>query len=87
MAREEKPDVTVRDVQIKRESDKALLIITVDKEELWVPKSQVRGGTAVKAGDKGTVVLSAWIAGEKGLEDSQAGELNAGEDDTGGYDD
>ena len=94
---EKSPDVTVYGVSVLRESEKAILIKLKSEEELWLPKSQLReGGTAQKKGDTGTVVMSAWIAGEKGLKDGNGLEEGAsgaavtGEyDDTwaGGYDD
>jgi hypothetical protein len=60
-----------------RETEKALLV-DVEGEELWVPWSQVdceessfQPGCAtegsVKEGDVGRLVLSQWIAREKGL--------------------
>lgn len=67
---EKTPDVTIYNVSVLRESEKAILIKTKSEEEIWLPKSQLReGGTANKKGDTGTVVMSAWIAGEKGLKD------------------
>ena len=74
--REEEPDVTVRNVTIKVKTAKAILILKgEEEEEIWLPLSQVReGGTAKNKGDKGSVVISAWISKEKGLSDE-------GEDD------
>jgi len=92
---EEKPDVTVKNVKIKRASEKAILIVTEggQGEEIWLPKSQLRGASEnaeLKPGPAVvSVTMSAWIAGEKGLQNS---EDNAGddagsdaEDDTGDY--
>jgi hypothetical protein len=94
---EKSPDVTVYGVSVLRESEKAILIKLKSEEELWLPKSQLReGGTAQKKGDTGTVVMSAWIAGEKGLKDgngleegASGGPVTGEYDDTwaGGYDD
>lgn len=67
------PDVTVSGVTVKRTSDKAILIVTKDGDEIWLPKSQLRGTSAdgVKSGpDIVDVTMSAWIAGEKGLASS-----------------
>lgn len=77
---EEKPDVTITNAVVKRTSEKAILIITDSGEELWLPRSQLRDSSVnLKAGkDKVSVTMSAWIAGEKGLSNS--------EDDTGGSD-
>lgn len=69
---DDEPDVTLEPVEVKRESDKALLILFKD-EEYWMPKSQIRDESTVKKkGDKGQLVISAWIAGEKGLKDSES---------------
>lgn len=78
--REEQPDVTVTGCIVKRTSEKAILIITTDGAEIWLPKSQLREGSEeLKAGkDPVSVTMSAWIAGEKSLSNS--------EDDTGGED-
>lgn len=68
------PDVTVKNVKVKRASEKAILIVTEkgEGEEIWLPKSQLRGDSAdLKVSqDVVSVTMSAWIAGEKGLEDT-----------------
>ena len=75
---DDEPDVTVEGVKIKRTSEKAILIITAEDEEVWLPKSQLRGaseGFEFKTGpDPVSVTMSAWIAGEK--------DLSSTEDDT-----
>lgn len=78
--REEEPDVTITGAVVKRTSEKAILIITRDGEETWLPKSQLRGASnELKVSpDKVSVTMSAWIAGEKGF--------SSDEDDTGGED-
>lgn len=80
--REEQPDVTVTNVKVKRTSEKAILIVTEkgEGEEIWLPRSQLREGSEdLKASqDVVSVTMSAWIAGEKNLSNS--------EDDTGGED-
>jgi hypothetical protein len=73
--REDKPDVTVKNVELKHRTEKAMLIILQDGdrsgEEVWLPVSQIREDhkdtTIKKKGDKGDLVISDWIAGEKGL--------------------
>ena len=78
--RDEEPDVTITNAVVKRTSDKAILVITTDGEEIWLPKSQLRGASnELESGpDKVSISMSAWIAGEKGLSNSA--------DDTGGSD-
>lgn len=53
---------------VKRETEKALLVNIDDTEEVWIPKSQIDDDSEVrKAGDSGTLVISDWIAREKGF--------------------
>lgn len=90
---EKSGDVTVYGVTVTRESEKALLIQTKGGEEIWLPKSQLKaGGTVSKKGDSGTIVMSRWIAGEKGLKDGDGLEDDEKAGDyeetwAGGYDD
>ena len=50
-------------------SDKALLIQFEDREEpVWIPQGQIHDDSEVyRRGDKGKLVLTEWIATEKGL--------------------
>lgn len=69
---DDEPDVTLENVEVIRDSEKAMLIAYKD-EEYWIPRSQTRDESTVKKkGDKGKLVISAWIAGEKGLKDSES---------------
>jgi hypothetical protein len=44
------------------------LLVEIDGEDHWIPKSQVQAGTDVEdEGDIGTIVLPKWLAEEKGL--------------------
>ena len=56
--------VTVECVR-KRETDNAVLI-EVDGEGVWIPLSQVES-MHFDARGSGTIVISDWIAGQKGL--------------------
>lgn len=80
--RDEQPDVTVTNVKVKRASEKAILIVTEkgEGEEIWLPRSQLREGSEnlQTSRDLVSVTMSAWIASEKNLSNS--------EDDTGGED-
>lgn len=66
----EKP-VAVGDVRVVRESEKAICIQIGDDDEgegVWIPKSHIAPNSPVKAdGDVGTILVTAWIAGQKGL--------------------
>lgn len=63
------------DCRCKTVSGKAILIITEDGEEVWIPKSQIdsisRGGKDFEptplADETFTVRMTAWIAKEKGF--------------------
>jgi hypothetical protein len=55
-------------VEAKRETDKALLCLFPDGEEHWIPKSQIDDDSEVyREGDVGKLVVSQWIAEQKGL--------------------
>lgn len=50
-----------------RESDKALLV-SVDGQNVWIPKSHITDDSEVyKVGHSGKLVITEWIATEKGL--------------------
>lgn len=50
-----------------RESEKAVLV-RIEGEELWIPKSQIRDDSEVyQKDDEGFLVMSEWIAEQKGL--------------------
>ena len=52
---------------IKAETDKAILCDFGDKE-VWIPLSQVDDDSEIwKVGEEGTLVVSEWIATQKGL--------------------
>ncbi len=55
------------DVEVVAETNKALCC-KIDGKDHWFPKSQIEDETEVaKKGDKGKLVISDWIATEKGL--------------------
>lgn len=59
--------VLFKDVQVRRETTKALLCF-IDGRELWIPKSQIHDDSEIgSVGDTGTLAISEWIATEKGL--------------------
>jgi hypothetical protein len=56
------------DVLIKAETDKACLCLFDDGVEHWIPKSQIHADSEVwQDGDEGVLVLTRWIAEQKGL--------------------
>jgi hypothetical protein len=62
-----KKKVEFEDVETEAETDNALLC-TIDGKNVWIPKSQIDDNSEVwKKGDEGTLVVSEWIAEEKGL--------------------
>ncbi len=65
---QEKP-VAVENVRVLRATERALLIQAGDDgEEVWIPKGQVDKASEVKDdGDVGTLLISAWIAEQKGF--------------------
>ncbi|MDP3768801.1 MAG: hypothetical protein Q8S13_12365 [Dehalococcoidia bacterium] len=49
-------------------TDKALLCRFEDGAEHWIPQGQIDDDSDVwKRGDEGTLIISAWIAEQKGL--------------------
>jgi len=57
------------DVNCIKETEKALLV-EIEGEEVWVPKSVVHDDSEVYAeDDQGTLVVKRWWAREKGLVD------------------
>ena len=60
--------VTFEDVACEAATDAAILVV-IDGEKHWFPKSQVDDDSEVwKRGDQGKLVVSAWIAKQKGLD-------------------
>ena len=59
--------VRLEDVFVLAETTKALLV-DIDGEEHWIPTSQIDDDSEVyKKGQEGQLVISDWIAGEKGI--------------------
>jgi len=55
------------EVEVLKETEKALLC-KIGGEDWWIPKSQLREENEVSGeGDVGKLVISEWLATEKGL--------------------
>jgi len=68
---EKEDDVAVPDVTVLRESDKALQVRVGRGEPIWIPKTQIREASPVQHdGERGVLLISAWIAEQKGLSGS-----------------
>lgn len=50
--------------EVLYETDLAILVLC-DEEEIWLPKSQLEEWPDI--GEEGTVIMTEWIAEEKGL--------------------
>lgn len=62
-----KEKVRVEDVYAIKQTDKALLC-QVGDDEVWIPQSQIDDDSEVwKEGQEGMLVVSEWIARQKGL--------------------
>lgn len=62
-----RPPAEFEDVECVAETTDAICVI-VDGKEYWIPKSQVDGGSEItEKGDEGTLIVTQWIAEEKGL--------------------
>jgi hypothetical protein len=66
MAGMKEANFTLSGVAIKRESDAAVLVVLPEGDEVWLPKSQIDSMDKRNA-DGVTIVMSAWIAKQKGL--------------------
>jgi hypothetical protein len=59
--------VRIEDVIVLKATDKALLC-DINDDEIWIPQSQIDDDSEVfQEGDEGTLVISLWIAEQKGL--------------------
>lgn len=59
--------VTFDDVEALKETEAALLV-AIDGEEHWIPKSQIHDDSEVWAeGDTGTLAITQWLATQKKL--------------------
>jgi hypothetical protein len=57
----------IEGVLIKAATEKAILCI-IDGKEVWIPQSQVDDRSEIwKQGDEGTLMISEWIARQKGI--------------------
>lgn len=59
--------VRVEGVSVIKSMDKAILC-EISGEKIWIPLSQVGDDSEVREeGDEGDLVITEWIAGEKGI--------------------
>lgn len=60
------------DAKYLHETEKAILV-EIEGQQLWIPLSQIDAsseicdGCGMKRGEAGTIVMTAWIARQKGL--------------------
>lgn len=60
--------VRIADCRAVRASDKAILVDVPTVGEVWIPQSQIDDDSEVyRTDDEGDLVISNWIAKEKGL--------------------
>jgi hypothetical protein len=63
-------DVVLVEVEVLRESEKALLVRPRDgDEDVWIPKTQIHEDSEVFSlkSSPGTMMVTRWIAEQKGL--------------------
>lgn len=59
--------VEFHDVEVKHETDKALLV-DIEGEEVWIPKSVIDDDSEVyKSGTEGTLIIPEWFSKKNGL--------------------
>ena len=64
------PDVRVENCYVKHMTEKAMLVKVPKMEAFWIPRSQIRPDSEVfddMDNSEGTLVVSHWIAEQKGL--------------------
>lgn len=62
-----KEKVRIDDVEVIRDTDKAILCL-IGGEEVWLPQGQIDDDSECwQQGDTGLLVISEWIARQKGL--------------------
>lgn len=69
----DQPDVRVENCYVKHMTEKAMLVKVPKMEAFWIPRSQIRPDSEVfddMENSEGTLVVSHWIAEQKGLVDS-----------------
>jgi hypothetical protein len=63
-------NVEIEDVLVVKETERAVLI-KLDEgrgDQFWIPKSEIKDDSdAMEEGDVGTLVISEWLAEQKGL--------------------
>lgn len=62
--------IAIDGVYVKHETDAALLVV-IEGEEYWIPQGQIKEDsevfTARPEGNEGTLIISEWIAKQKGF--------------------
>lgn len=59
--------VRINGASCLKATDKAILV-EIDGQQYWIPQSQVTDDSEVwREGDEGTLVITDWIATQKGL--------------------
>ncbi|MCA9529420.1 MAG: hypothetical protein KC543_04715 [Myxococcales bacterium] len=65
---DESETVVIHGVDARRETALALLV-NIDGDDVWIPKSQIVAGSDVcEAGDSGDLEITAWFAEKEGLD-------------------
>lgn len=60
--------VVFDDCFCSRETEKAILVVLPDHDEMWIPKSQVHDDSEVyQENDNGTLIVSRWFADKEGF--------------------
>lgn len=64
-------NVAVENVECTRDTPKAVLVV-IEGAEHWIPQSQIHADSEVWiCGDSGHLVMSKWIATQRGLWESE----------------
>jgi len=54
------------DVEVVKAATERALLCVIEDEEVWIPRSQIVEGDIEEKGDTGSVVITAWLAEQRG---------------------
>jgi hypothetical protein len=64
------PFLKIASTRALRATDAAVLVHIEDHGDVWIPQSQIHDDSEVsKPGDEGDLIITQWIAEQKGIED------------------
>jgi len=59
--------LTIKGVELKAVSQKAIMVEQNGSGEVWIPNSQIKNKTVSNVGDIGSINIPGWLADKNGL--------------------